>query len=149
MTVEWMNHTGLPVANMEKALSFYKEFFGLWVDRDSVLEGEFIEEMTGVPGIKVHIAYLGNGDDRHSVELVEWLNPQVKIEHRDLIGSPHLGIFVEDVESLYQKALDMGLKVATTPATIKEAVHPAAKKVWVVQDIDGNWLEIMERAPQE
>ena len=37
MTVEWMNHTGLPVANMEKALSFYKEFFGLSVDRDSVL----------------------------------------------------------------------------------------------------------------
>ena len=32
MTVEWMNHTGLPVANMEKALSFYKEFFGLSVD---------------------------------------------------------------------------------------------------------------------
>ena len=92
---------------------------------------------------------MGNGDDRHSVELVEWLNPQVKIEHRDLIGAPHLGIFVDDVERLYQKALDMGLKAATTPPTIKDAVYPAAKKVWLVQDIDGNWLEIMERAPQE
>ena len=148
MTVEWMNHTGLPVANMEKALGFYKEFFGLSVEMDRVLEGDFLERMTGVPDIKVHIIYLGNGDGKHSVELVEWLNPKVKVEHRDGLGSPHLGIFVDDVEKLYQKALGMGLKMANTPAVREDAVHPAAKKVWLTQDIDGNWLKIMERATE-
>ena len=79
MPVEWMNHTGLPVASMEKALKFYQELFGLSVEMDRILEGEILESMTGEPGIKVHIAYLGNGDGRHSVELVEWLNPKAKI----------------------------------------------------------------------
>tara|TARA_Y100000590_G_scaffold461138_1_gene622054 strand:+ start:1150 stop:1608 length:459 start_codon:yes stop_codon:yes gene_type:complete len=149
MTVEWMNHTGLPVASMEKALKFYQELFGLSVEMDRILEGDILESMTGEPGIKVHIAYLGNGDGRHSVELVEWLNPKAKIEHRNNIGAPHLGVFVDNVDHLYRKAVDMGIKMSNAPAIIEDAVYPSAKKIWLTQDIDGNWLEIMERAPKD
>ena len=45
--------------------------------------------------------------------------------------------------------VDMGIKMSNAPAIIEDAVYPSAKKIWLTQDIDGNWLEIMERAPKD
>ena len=75
MKVEWMNHTGFVVSDMERSLVFYRDVLGLTEERDAVLEGEFISQMLDYPGIKLHIVYLGNGDMRHSVELLQYLDP--------------------------------------------------------------------------
>ena len=69
MKVEWMNHTGLSVSNMDRSLEFYRDTLGLEIERDNILEGDFLTQFTGLPESRVHIVYLGNGDGRHSVEL--------------------------------------------------------------------------------
>ncbi|MEC8959694.1 MAG: VOC family protein, partial [Chloroflexota bacterium] len=76
MNVEWMNHTGFVVSDMERSLVFYRDQLGLEIERDQVLEGEFISELVGYPDAKLHIIYLGLGDSKHSVELIEYLNPR-------------------------------------------------------------------------
>ena len=40
MKVEWMNHTGLSVSNMDRSLEFYRDTLGLEIERDSILEGD-------------------------------------------------------------------------------------------------------------
>ena len=75
MEVEWMNHTGFVVSDMERSLAFYRDLLGLKEERDQILEGEFISELVGYPDARLHIVYLGSGDMRHSVELIQYLNP--------------------------------------------------------------------------
>ena len=58
MNVEWMNHTGFVVSDMERSLIFYRDQLGLEIERDQILEGEFISELVGYAGAKLHIIYL-------------------------------------------------------------------------------------------
>ena len=44
MKVEWMNHTGLSVSNMDRSLEFYRDTLGLEIERDSILEGDFLAQ---------------------------------------------------------------------------------------------------------
>ena len=75
MKVEWMNHTGFVVSNMDRSLAFYRDLLGLEIERDDIFEGEFFSKLVGYPDAKMHIVYLGHGDRKHSVELIEYLNP--------------------------------------------------------------------------
>ncbi len=47
MKVEWMNHTGFVVSDMERSLAFYRDLLGLKEERNHVLEGEFISQLVG------------------------------------------------------------------------------------------------------
>ena len=62
MEVEWMNHTGFVVSDMERSLEFYQDLLGLKQERNQILEGEFISELVGYPDARLHIVYLGSGD---------------------------------------------------------------------------------------
>ena len=42
MEIEWMNHTGFVVSDMERSLEFYRDLLGLKEERNQILEGEFI-----------------------------------------------------------------------------------------------------------
>ena len=76
MKVEWMNHTGFVVSDMVRALEFYRDVLGLRVQREMVMDGDIVSQLTGFENARVHIAYLGN-DLRHAVELVQFLEPPV------------------------------------------------------------------------
>ena len=60
MKVEWMNHTGFVVNDLERSLEFYRDLLGLEVERDQILEGEFISELAGYPDGRLHFVYLGS-----------------------------------------------------------------------------------------
>ena len=75
MKIEWMNHTGFVVSDMNRSLAFYRDLLGLEKERDQILEGEFVSGLVGYPDARLHIVYLGLGDMKHSVELVQYLNP--------------------------------------------------------------------------
>ena len=71
-----MNHTGFVVSDMERALVFYRDVLGLREQRNMILEGDIVTQLTGFENAKVHVVYLGN-DLRHAVELVHFLEPAV------------------------------------------------------------------------
>ena len=147
MKVEWMNHTGLSVSNMDRSLEFYRDTLGLEIERDSILEGDFLAQFTGLPESRVHIVYLGNGDGRHSVELVEFLNPIAPPQEHNLLGSSHLGFFVDDLDQFYTELSSKGIRFLSPPILRPDTTYPMVRKLCLAQDPDGNWLEFMERAP--
>ncbi len=61
MKVEWMNHTGFVVSDMERSLVFYRDLLVLQEERNHILEGEFISQLVGYPNARLHIVYLGPG----------------------------------------------------------------------------------------
>ena len=150
MNVEWMNHTGFVVSNMERSLAFYRDQLGLEIERDQILEGEFISELVGYPDAKLHIIYLGLGDMKHSVELIEYLNPRgnaAPLPERKDIGATHLGIIVDNVDEFYKELSSKEVRFVSPPAIRPDAVYPMAQKGCYMQDPDGNWLELLEQPP--
>ena len=150
MEVEWMNHTGFVVSDMERALEFYQDLLGLKQERNQILEGEFISELVGYPDARLHIVYLGTGDLRHSVELIQYLNPTgttAAMPERHQVGASHLGVIVDDLDAFYAELSSRGVRFVSPPAIRPGAVYPMASKGCYMQDPDGNWLELLERPP--
>ena len=152
MEVEWMNHTGFVVSDMERSRAFYRDLLGLTEERDQILEGEFISELVGYPDARLHIVYLGPGDMRHSVELIQYLNPPgdaVSLPQRHQVGATHLGVIVDDLDAFYQQLSAKGVSFVSPLAIRPGAVYPMARKGCYMQDPDGNWLELLERPPAD
>ena len=150
MKVEWMNHTGFVVSDMERALVFYRDVLGLREQRNMVLEGDIVTQLTGFENAKVHVVYLGN-DLRHAVELVHFLEPAViagSTPPRNRVGTAHLGLIVDDVDAFYKDLSGRGMEFVNPPALRPGAVYPWARKVCYVYDPDGNMLELIERESQ-
>ncbi len=148
MKVEWMNHTGFVVSDMERSLVFYRDLLGLQEERNHILEGEFISQLVGYPNARLHIVYLGCGDVRHSVELIQYLNPSGERNEpsdRNDVGATHLGIIVDDLDSFYEELSSQGFRFVSPPAVRPNATYPLARKGCYLQDPDGNWLELLER----
>jgi catechol 2,3-dioxygenase-like lactoylglutathione lyase family enzyme len=148
MEVEWMNHTGFVVSDMERSLEFYQDLLGLKQERNQILEGEFISELAGYPDARLHIVYLGTGDLRHSVELIQYLNPAgtpAAMPERHQVGASHLGVIVDDLDAFYAELSRRGVRFVSPPAIRPGAVYPMASKGCYMQDPDGNWLELLER----
>ena len=148
--VEWMNHTGFVVADMDRALGFYRDMLGLTEERNLVVDGEYISQLVGYPDSKLHIVYLGVGDMRHAVELIQYLNPVGRPStpaERNEVGASHLGVIVEDLDSMYKDMSAKGVRFVSPPAVRENAEYPWARKACYVQDPDGNWLEFIERPP--
>ena len=148
MEVEWMNHTGFVVSDMERSLEFYQDLLGLKQERNQILEGEFISELAGYPDARLHIVYLGTGDLRHSVELIQYLNPAgtpAAMPERHQVGASHLGVIVDDLNAFYAELSRRGVRFVSPPAIRPGAVYPMASKGCYMQDPDGNWLELLER----
>ena len=148
MEVEWMNHTGFVVSDMERSLEFYQDLLGLKQERNQILEGEFISELAGYPDARLHIVYLGTGDLRHSVELIQYLNPAgtpAAMPERHQVGASHLGVIVDDLDAFYVELSRRGVRFVSPPAIRPGAVYPMASKGCYMQDPDGNWLELLER----
>lgn len=147
--IEWMNHTGFVIKDMERSLSFYRDLLGFTEERNAVLEGEYVSQLVGYEDARLHVVYLGLGDMKHAVELLQYLNPAgLDSEGTNLntIGAAHLGIIVEDVDSIYRELLRKGIRFVNPPITRPDAQYPWARKACYLQDPDGNWLEFIERS---
>ena len=150
MNVEWMNHTGFVVSDMELSLAFYRDQLGLAIERDQILEGEFISKLVGYPDAKLHIIYLGLGDMKHSVELIEYLNPRgsvTPLQNRNSIGASHLGVIVDNLDEFYKSLSSRWVRFVSPPVTRPNTVYPMAQKGCYMSDPDGNWLELLEQPP--
>ncbi len=148
MRLEWLYHTGFVVSDMERSLAFYKAL-GFKEERNAILEGDWISRVLGYPDVRVHIVFLGLGDGRHSLELLQYLNPRgKKLAPRELrtVGSCHVGVLVDNLEEWYRELSAKGVKFVNPPL-YRQVQYPWARAACYLQDPDGNWLEFIERAP--
>ena len=114
------------------------------------MDGEFISQLVGYPNARLHIVYLGLGDMKHSVELVQYLSPpggSVALPGLNDIGATHLGIVVDDLYSFYEELSGSGIRFVNPPAVRPDATYPLARKACYLRDPHGNWLEFIERPP--
>ena len=107
--------------------------------------------MTAQKNTRAHIVFLGNGDNRHMLELIQWLSPIVEptdLPAMNVVGLSHLGLRVDNVDEFYNSLSARGVRFINPPAVREDAVYPRPQKLCSIKDPDGNLIELIELAPQ-
>ena len=132
-----INHIGIAVRSISKALPLYEEVFGM------VNEGEEIVESQGV-----RVVFLSTGNTR--IELLEPMNGRsavYKFIEKRGEGIHHIALEVENIEERIKNLKMNGLQM------IDEEPRPGAHHTQVAfihpKSVQGVLLEIIEKPNQE
>ena len=60
MTVERMDHVGIVVDDLAAAIAFFVEL-GLELEGQTVVEGEWVDQLVGLDGVRADLAFLRPG----------------------------------------------------------------------------------------
>ncbi|HEU0273485.1 MAG TPA: VOC family protein [Candidatus Udaeobacter sp.] len=140
------DHTGITVSNLERSLTFWRDVLGFELSHTAHQAGELAQEITGVPGAEIRIAVV-KAPPGHKIELLEYLAPPERKRHVDLrpcdVGSVHVALIVDDLESILSAIKTSGWKAAGKPQTLQSGPN-AGKRVVYVRDPDGTIIEFMQ-----
>jgi catechol 2,3-dioxygenase-like lactoylglutathione lyase family enzyme len=140
------DHTGMTVSDLERSLAFWRDVLGFELSHTAHQTAEMASEITGVEGAEIKLAVM-KAPGGYKIELLEYLAPFERKRHVDLrpcdVGSVHVALIVDDLESILSAIKDSGWKAAGKPQTLKSGPN-AGKRVVYVRDPDGTIIEFMQ-----
>jgi len=138
MTTLAAHHVGITVTDLDRAVEFYRDTFGLAVLDRFTVSGESFSTGVGVPGATGQFAHLDADGAR--VELVEY-DPEgadAAAESVNQAGAKHLGLGVDDLDAFYDGLAD-DVETLSEPQTTASGT-----RILFVRDPEGNLVEVLE-----
>jgi catechol 2,3-dioxygenase-like lactoylglutathione lyase family enzyme len=132
------HHTGITVRDLDRAVEFYRDVFGLDVLARFSVSGEAFERGVDVSDATGRFAHLDAGGAR--VELVEY-EPEgtpTRAERVNQPGAKHLGLEVDDIDAFYAN-LPSDVETLNKPQTTESGTT-----ILFVVDPEGNLVEVLE-----
>ena len=133
-------HIGLTVKNLERSIAFYR-------DIAEMQEGEYLEaqsaafdRLTNNPGAKLKVIYMQAGS--FLLQLIEYVaagGTTLDLHHNN-VGSPHISLYVADVEAKYRQ-LKSRSDVTITSDIIQ--IAPTMRSFYT-EDPDGVPVEFLQ-----
>lgn len=138
-----VNHTSFTVSDLDRSVAFYTEALGMQLLNVSERDPAFSEQVTGIPGAHLHIAYVEAANYR--LELIQYLSPPgEKINTRTCnVGSAHVAFNVDDLQSMYEEMSAKGVTFVSPPCTVPVGPNKGGKAVYL-EDPDQNTLELIQ-----
>jgi catechol 2,3-dioxygenase-like lactoylglutathione lyase family enzyme len=140
-----VHHTCITVSDLERSVAFYRDVLGLELvmTEESERSGDDRSKALGVPKAKVRLAILRAGDAQ--VELIEYVSAKGRPYDRNNndAGAMHIAFRVEDIDAVYQRLLDHGVRFTAPPATIPAGPMEGWRWTYFF-DPDGVSLEIIQ-----
>ena len=124
---------------------FYTRVVGLKVTREAVIEGEHIDALTGLRGVRLEAVFIGTPQRAEAIELLKYHNhPDAKLALGPQAGGPnHVQFVVEDLDAVVQALDTEGHGVWGGPVD-----WPGIwRRVVYAKDPEGNVVEFNERKP--
>jgi catechol 2,3-dioxygenase-like lactoylglutathione lyase family enzyme len=140
-----VHHVGLTVKDLDKSLEWYRQMFGVEPVFVTYAEGEQLSAAVGVPDAKLSFAFLRFGET--DVELLSYNNDRDETFGRRNcdVGSPHLCILVDDINTSYRDLKAKGVEFFAEPLHIEGGPLDGCSFVYF-RDPDGITLELFEEA---
>ncbi|MFB6256905.1 MAG: VOC family protein [Haloplanus sp.] len=138
MTSPTPHHFGVTVADLDRAVEFYRETFDLDPAERFAVSGEAFADGVGIDGATGRFAHFVLDGAR--IELVEYdpEGPNTTDAAVNRPGAKHLGLAVGDLDAFYAD-LDPGIETVSEPRTTESGT-----RILFVRDPEGNLVEVLE-----
>ncbi|NBI44776.1 VOC family protein [Burkholderia sp. ISTR5] len=114
MTVKRMDNVGIVVEDLDAAIGFFTEL-GLDLEGRALIEGDWADGVTGLPGMRVEIAMMRTPDGHGRLELSRFLAPPVAADHRaapvNALGYLRVMFTVEDIDDTLARLGKLGAQL--------------------------------------
>jgi len=121
-----MDHVGISVKDMEKAIEFYRDVIGMEISLDREFDAP-LAQITGLENARARIVHMRLGES--VIELFDYQHPQgrdPRPDHKQAdYGLIHLGLMVEDFQKTYQDLTAKGVQFLGEPVEIRPGVFVA------------------------
>ena len=148
MTVSRIDHVGITVSDLDRALGFYRDLLGLRVNADSTVDEPEVAELLGLDSARIRIVDLDSGDGR-IVELIQYLEPKGRRLAYDSsdAATAHVAFTVDDLGAVRERLRAAGATIVSRRAiTIIEPGGSFDGAICLyVRDPDGMILELVQR----
>jgi catechol 2,3-dioxygenase-like lactoylglutathione lyase family enzyme len=142
-----VGHVGITVSDLDRSVRFYRDVLGFEVSNPVQVSGPFFEQVTGVPGCVIDVAFArGLG---HIVELLCYREPKDRKNSTLRSCDPgfwHLCLKVRDIDQVVRALRASGFEALSEVQTAEEPPVTGLRVVYV-RDPDGVGLELIEEPP--
>jgi catechol 2,3-dioxygenase-like lactoylglutathione lyase family enzyme len=144
MTVQRMDHAGIVVEDLAAAVAFFVEL-GLELEGEATVEGEWVDQLVGLGGVRADMAMLRVPGGQGRVELSTFRSPTTTATaHREPVdtpGIPRLTFVVDDVDEVFGRLRAHGAELVGEVAQYETAYRygyvrgPAGVILGLVQEL--------------
>lgn len=111
MTVQRLDHVGVVVDDLDGAIAFFLEL-GLELGDRGPVEGEWVDRVVGLDGVRVEIAFVQTPDGRDRLELTRFETPKATTAEphapANTIGLRRLMFAVDDIDATVARLRAIG-----------------------------------------
>jgi catechol 2,3-dioxygenase-like lactoylglutathione lyase family enzyme len=146
-----IDHINLVVADLARAVKFYTEVLGFRKTHDVYMEGEWIEAIIGLRGVKGLVAFVELPGGGPRIELLQYVAPAgvtlPENSRANTLGLRHIALRVEDIHAMAARLRAAGVTLFSDPIRVPAGVVKFAagdKTLLYFLDPDGVILELAE-----
>lgn len=143
-------HVGVTVADMERALRFYRDGLDLEVLSQMTIREEYAWRIWNLTGDQVKSVFLRVPGSEALVELFEFAGVErqpVSVRPCDP-GAGHFCVYVDDAEAVLRRVTALGFRSRSDTVVEIPDGRFAGSRVAYLVDADGYHVEVFERPPR-
>ena len=141
-----IDHVILYVADLDRAVAFYRDVIGCELVATQEKEGGYLAAIVGYPDAHVRMAHLRVPGGEHVLELFEYLAPagsRADVEPRN-VGASHLCLVVDDLRALYERLRERGVdSFVSPPIDVDTGINTGGRGLYL-RDPDGITVELFQ-----
>jgi catechol 2,3-dioxygenase-like lactoylglutathione lyase family enzyme len=149
--IRGIDHINIVVTDLARSLRFYCEVLGFSPTHEAQLEGEWIERIVGLHGVKARAVFIVEPAGEPRIELLCYAAPPGSASgensRANTVGLRHLALRVDDLPATVAKLRAAGVKLFSDPVRVPGGIvkFAAGEKTLVYfLDPDGVILELAE-----
>lgn len=149
--IRGLDHVNIVVADLARSVTFYTEVLGFRKTADVTMEGDWIEEIIGLKGVKGYVAFVEPPHGGVRIELLEYRAPEGAVlpenSRANTRGLRHLAFRVDDIKSMASALRARGVTLFSDPVKVPQGIVKFAagdKSLCYFLDPDGTILELCE-----
>jgi len=144
LKIRRIDHVGVIVNNLSAAKAFFLDF-GLEVQGEGEVEGEWVDQVVGLNNVKAAIVMLGMPDGQTRIELAKFYTPSdekgIQQSFAHTLGIRHITFDVEDIEAIVAKLKKKGTEIFSEIQTYENMY-----KLCYIRGPEGIILELAEQS---
>ena len=149
--IRGVDHINIVVTDLARSERFYTELLGFTKTKEAYLEGEWIDRIVGLVGVKARAVFIVAPAGEPRIELLEYAAPRggaaAQTSQANTVGLRHIALRVDDMAGTVARLRAAGVTLFSEPVRVPAGVvqHDDGEKTLVYfLDPDGVILELAE-----